>query len=104
MKNRLWQILTVILVLAIGFGAGIITYPYVFHVEEISTVVSSQILEPEDVLKLVKEREILYAIVDAQDQMISTYKKIVENYEEALQILMDIVSEGEEENAQNNWL
>lgn len=78
------------LFLAAGFVAGSIFYPVIFPNEVIPIISDSEVVDPEIVIKLVRERTVLYALIEQQQEMIDVYEKMINGYDRALGILMEI--------------
>ena len=85
MKEHVWQVILAILVLGIGFGAGLILYPIIFVTDEIPVIVE----ESPNMTYLLLERNVLYTLVEQQQLMIDAYKKIVSGYDSAVRILIE---------------
>jgi len=95
MKNKLFFIIGTVLVFIAGLGAGIIIYPYALspQVEEIPVLYGGdEIIDTQFVIDLVRERIVLHAIIDQQQEMISVYDKMIDGYDKALNILINIAA------------
>lgn len=94
MKSKIAIALIVFLVFAVGFGACFLLHPVIFplHGAESIPVIydGNTLVDPELIITLIRERIVLYNVVDQQRDMIAVYEKMIEGYDTALGLLMQI--------------
>jgi len=88
MKEHIF-IIIIIGILIFAVAAGLIL-PAIFSNEVIPIISDSEIVDPEVIIKLVRERIVLYALIEQQQEMIDVYEKMINGYDRALGILMEL--------------
>jgi len=88
MKKRIFTIIVGILIFAVGIAVGPIFYSLIFP--NVPIISDREVVDPRIVIKLVRERVVLYALIEQQQEMIDVYEKMINGYDRALGILMEI--------------
>jgi len=83
MKYFIFTIAGSMVILAIGLCVGLILYPVIYLEDD------PEIIDSEVIANLINEQNILYILIDQQDEIINIYEKMINSYNEALSALTE---------------